>query len=88
MLDIDDFDLQGVTVEPKDDNLFEWKCSIKAAVSNTPTPFLSYSAHNAPSPIRLTRMARSTSPSLFPQTSLSRLLPYGTWHPPKPVWSI
>ncbi|KAF9466342.1 ubiquitin-conjugating enzyme/RWD-like protein [Collybia nuda] len=23
--------IDGVTVEPKDDNLFEWKCSIKAA---------------------------------------------------------
>ncbi|PPR04972.1 hypothetical protein CVT24_010430, partial [Panaeolus cyanescens] len=25
--------LQGVTVEPKEDNLFEWKCAIKADVS-------------------------------------------------------
>jgi len=27
------FYVQGVTVEAKEDNVFEWKCSIKADVS-------------------------------------------------------
>ncbi|KAI0637389.1 ubiquitin-conjugating enzyme [Trametes polyzona] len=33
--DITNNPLEGLTVEPNEDNLFEWKCSIKAA-SNSP----------------------------------------------------
>ncbi|KZT11640.1 UBC-like protein [Laetiporus sulphureus 93-53] len=32
---IRDKPLEGLTVEPKDDNIFEWKCAVKAA-SNSP----------------------------------------------------